>query len=272
MIKDVLTTNIHIAELELGVFTPRKQFSQSYIDELAESIRREGQLKPILVRLHPSEPDKYQVIDGEHRARALRKLSESVVRAEVRKQSDEEAFFLAMRINQIHGKRLEGIEEGVHIKRMIDLFGYTQGKIAELFRRSQQWVSARLKIVEDSSQELLEAFTNRLVRASIAREIAELPKEEQPQIVEKVADKKLSRRATEALVHAFKAAKTPKEKQLILSKPVEVYAELYKQREALQRSLASQPEQPAYQRLECPCGCGWSVWIQWNEREARWEK
>jgi len=271
MTENVLTTNIRIAELELGVFTPRKQFSLSYIDELAESIRREEQLKPILVRLHPTEPDKYQVVDGEHRTRALQKLGKTAVRAEIRKLSDEEAFFLAMRINQMHGKRLEDIEEGVHLKRMIDLFGYTQQKIGELFKRSQQWVSARLKVVDDSSQELLEAFTDRLVKASIAREIAELPKEEQPQIVKKVAEKKLSRRATEALVHAFKAAKTPEEKHLILSKPVEVYVDLYKQREALQRSLLAQPEQPAYQRLECPCGCGWSLWIQWNEREAKWE-
>lgn len=271
MTQNILTTNLRIAELELGVFTPRKQFSQSYIDELAESIRREEQLKPILVRLHPSQPDKYQVVDGEHRTRALKKLGETVARAEVRKLSDEEAFFLAMRINQMHGKRLEDIEEGAHIKLMIDSFGYTQQKIAELFKRSQQWVSSRLKIAEDSSQELLEAFTNRLVKASTAREIAELPKQEQPQIVKKVAEKKLPRRATEALVHAFKAAKTPEEKQLILSKPVEIYADLYKQREALKRSLAAQPDQPAYQRLECPCGCGWSLWIQWNEREAKWE-
>jgi len=268
---EVLTTNLRIAELELGVFSPRKQFDTHWIDELGESIAVEGQHKPILVRVHPTQPNKYQVIDGEHRVRALQKIGKTLVRAEILPLDDEQAYFMAMRVNQMHGKPLEALEEALHIKRMMETFGYTQQKIAEMFKRVQQWVSDRLKLVEEASPELLEAFTKRFVKPSQVYEITELPKDEQPQIVEKVAGSKLSSRATEALVHALKAAKTIEEKQMILSKPVEVYAELYKQREALQRSLAAQPEQPAYQRLECPCGCGWSLWIQWNERTAKWE-
>ncbi len=272
MTENVFTTNIRIAELELGVFTPRKQFSLSYIEELAESIRREGQLKPILVRLHPKEPDKYQVVDGEHRTRALKKLGETLARAEVRKLSDEEAFILAMRINQMHGKRLEEIEEAIHIKRMMDAFGYAQQKIGEIFQKSQDWVSRRLKLAENLAPEVAELFTRRLVKAEHAIELAELPKEDQTKVAEKVVEKKLPTRATRALVHAYKKAQTPEEKQMILSKPVEVYAELYKQREALDRALLPIPDKPVFQRFDCPCGCGYSLWIDWNEMKAWWQR
>ncbi len=126
---EVLTVNLELEQLEMDVFSPRKAFSEGYIEELAESIEREGQLKPIIVRAHPTRPNVYQVIDGEHRIRALRKLGRSVVRAEVRRLSDEEAYMLAIRVNEMHGKRLEELEEGLHIKRMMEQFGYTPSKL-----------------------------------------------------------------------------------------------------------------------------------------------
>jgi len=264
-------SNIALTDLETGVFSPRKHFSPSYVERLTASFKREGQFQPIVVRPHPTQPGKYQLIDGEHRVRALRKTGELLVRAEIVALSDEEAHILAMRLNQTHGKPLDEIEEALRFKEMMEKYGYTQQKVAEVFEVSQPLVSIRLKLLEDSSQELREAFIRRLIKPEAAREIAELPKEEQPKVVGRVAEKKISQRATRALVHAYKAAKTPEEKQLILSKPVEVYAQLYKQPEALQRSLLAPPEQPTYQHFECPCGCGWSLWVQWNERTAKWE-
>lgn len=64
---EVSTVNLWLEQLETDVFSPRKAFSEGYVEELAESIEREGQLKPIIVRPHPSKPNCYQVVDGEHR-------------------------------------------------------------------------------------------------------------------------------------------------------------------------------------------------------------
>jgi ParB family chromosome partitioning protein len=75
--EELLTANIRLATLETGVFSPRKTFSQRYIDQLAEDIEKEGQLKPIIVRPHPEKPNVYQIVDGEHRVRAFRKLGEA---------------------------------------------------------------------------------------------------------------------------------------------------------------------------------------------------
>jgi ParB family chromosome partitioning protein len=261
---EVLTVNLRLEQLETDVFSPRKAFSEGYISELAESIEREGQLKPIIVRAHPTKSNVYQVIDGEHRIRALRKLGREVVRAEVRRLSDEEAYLLAMRINQMHGKRLEELEEGLHIKKMMDEFGYTQIEVAEKLKKSQPWVSSRLRLVERLALETREAFITRVIDATHAREIAELPKEDQTAVVAKVVGEKLSSRKTTALVHAIK--EHPDAKEEILSKPVEVVAPLP---EDLQKFVEEHGvEQPKFSEWACEV-CGAEYVVNWVWCEIR---
>lgn len=268
--EDVLMANLRLAELELGVFSPRKQFSPAYINELAESIQREGQLKPIIVRLHPAEPNRYQVIDGEHRVRALKKLGRSLVRAEVRKLGDLEADVLAMAVNERHGKRLNPFEEGLHLQKLMQKYGWSQEEVGRTYHRSQQWVSDRLKIVADASEALIQSFTTRVVNVAKAREITKLPKNDQPKIIKKVVDRHLSVKCTKALVHALKAAGTPEKKRRILDKPVEVYAQLFRKPKALERALTTAPEEPVGESVACP-GCGRKIWIDYVERTYTWE-
>ena len=275
--KEPLATNISISALELGVFSPRMQFDPTYITELAEDIKAEGQLKPIMVRPHPTEPNRYQAVDGEHRVRALRKLGETLVRAEIHALTDEEAYYRAMRINQLHGKALEELEEACHINKMKGIFDYSEEQIAKRFSRSQSWVRDRLILALSLAPMVEENVSNRLLTSTDAIRIAVLPKEEQTQVAELIAKKrkngfKISTRATTGLVHAIKEAKTPEEKQRILDKPVEVYAELYRKKpKALERAMAPEAE-VLLQRFDCPCGCGYYLLVQWNERKGEWRK
>jgi len=256
--------NLGLELLETDVFSPRKAFSEGYIEELAESIEREGQLKPIIVRPHPSKPNCYQVVDGEHRIHALRKLGHGMVRAEVRRLSDEEAFLLAMRVNEMHGKRLEELEEGLHIKRMMEQFGYTQTDVAERFKKSQPWVSYRLALVERLAPKTREAFITRVIDATHAREIALLPKEDQTDVVTKVVMDKLSSRKTAALVQAIK--ERPNDKEEILAKPVEVVAPLP---EDLQKFIEEHgTEQPKFSEWTCEV-CGAEYVVNWVWCEIR---
>jgi ParB family chromosome partitioning protein len=261
---EVLTVNLRLEQLETDVFSPRKTFSENYVEELAESIEREGQLKPIIVRVHPKKPNVYQVIDGEHRVRALRKLGRGVVRAEVRRLSDEEAFLLAMRVNEMHGKRLEELEEGLHIKKMMEQFDYTQTDVAERFKKTQAWVSYRLALVERLAPETREALITRVIETAHAREIAELPKEDQSAVVSKVAGDKLSFKKTEALVHAIKD--NPESKEEILAKPVEIVAPLP---EDLQKFVEEHgAEQPKFSEWACMV-CGAEYVVNWVWCEIR---
>ena len=77
---EVLTVNLELEQLETDVFSPRKTFSENCVEELSESIEREGQPKPIIVRVHLTKPNVYQVIDEEHRIRTLRKLGYGLLR------------------------------------------------------------------------------------------------------------------------------------------------------------------------------------------------
>jgi ParB family chromosome partitioning protein len=261
---EVLTVNLRLEQLETDVFSPRKTFSEGYISELAESIEQEGQLKPIIVRAHPTKLNIYQVIDGEHRIRALRKLGREVVRAEVRRLSDEEAYLLAIRVNEMHGKRLEELEEGLHIKRMMEQFGYTQTDVAERFKKTQAWVSYRLALVEKLAPETREAFITRVIDATHAREIATLSKEDQATVVNKVVRNGLSSRKTAALVYAIK--EHPDNKEEILSKPVEVVAPLP---EDLQKFVEEHgTEQPKFSEWTCEV-CGTEYIVNWVWCEIR---
>ena len=261
---EVLTVNLRLEQLETDVFSPRKTFSEGYVKELAESIEREGQLKPIIVRAHPTKPNVYQVIDGEHRIRALRKLGRGVVRAEVRRLSDEEAYLLAIRVNEMHGKRLEELEEGLHIKKMMEQFGYTQTDVAERFKKTQAWVSYRLRLVERLAPVTREAFITRVIDATHAREIAALSKEDQAAVVDKVVKNGLSSRKTVALVQAIK--EHPDNKEEILAKPVEVVAPLP---EDLQRFVEEHSaEQPKFSEWACEI-CGAEYIVNWVWCEIR---
>ena len=263
---EMLTTNIRLDDLETGVFSPRKTFSMRYIDELAEDIARSGQLKPIIVRPHPEKPDVYQVIDGEHRFRALRKLGRSLIRAEVRMLSDEEAFFLGMRVNELHGRRLEDLEEGLHIRKMMDEFGYTQTQIAKKFKKTQAWVSYRLRLAERLSPETKEAFITRVIKTSHARELAELPKEDQPAVVARVVKERLSFKDTETLVHAIKDHSEQIDE--ILASPVEEAVPLPEGiKEFIEKHGSEQPQLEFWKCQECGTEytISW-VWCTINRR------
>jgi len=301
--EDILTINIRIKELELGVFTPRLQFDQEYVDELAGDIKQNGQQKPIICRPHPEKSDIYQVVDGEHRVRALQKLGFLLVRAEVRMLSDEEATFLAMKINEMHGKRLDPMEEGLQILKLNSPpFNWSEEKIGQMFLRSQQWVSDRIRMARQADQSVLNSITTRVVTLSHAREIVELPINEQKEVVNIVAEEELSSRTTEALVDALKIVETPREKELvkekipklkskkakalvdvlkekkpeerigILERPVEAYAKIVETPEQLERIVTQAPEVALIQLFTCPCGCGWKLRVNWIDQSAEWRK
>jgi ParB-like chromosome segregation protein Spo0J len=115
--------------------------------------------------------------------------------------SDEEATFLAMKINEMHGKRLNPMEEGLRmLKFNSPPFNWSEEKIGRMFGRSQQWVSYRIRMARQADQSVLNSITTRVVTLSHAREIVELPREEQREVVDAVSEHKLSSRTTEALV------------------------------------------------------------------------
>jgi len=298
---EVLTANLRIEDIELGVFTPRLSFSPDYLRELVESIEKRDQDKPIICRPHPTILERYQCVDGEHRLRAMKMLGRTVIRSEVRMLNDTEARILALAINQMHGKRLEEAEVDLHVKRLRDEDQLTFEQIAERLGMSYGSVYNAYSRAKNLSPKVKEKIINRLIMPTQAAKLAELDREDQdliadmgqdltkrktmavvdafkavetPEekvlIVEKLTDPSLPSEAAMAVAHAVKEAPTIEEKQRILSKPLETYARLVKTPEQLKRLVRMAPEQAVLQTIHCP-GCGRRAWIDWVEQSIRWE-
>jgi len=300
--RDILTTNLSLNQLELGVFTPRLQVDSEYVDELAEDMQLNGQQKPIICRPHPEKPEVYQVIDGEYRVRAARKLGWTTIRAELRMLTDEEALLLALAVNEMHGKRLHPVEEAMHIQKMMQKYGYTEVEVAEKMRKSQPWVSDRLSLINRATSETKQAIITRVIKPTHAREIVKLPEKDQREALKQVVQHGLSTRTTEALVKALSLVEKPEEKQNvlevipklkpkaaksvaealekvapekrmeILSKPVEFYAQIVETPEQLEKMLKMAPEAAVIEFFDCPCGCGYRLQVNWVEQKAQWLK
>lgn len=256
--KTVETKYIDIAHIELGNLTPRQTVELNYINKLAESIQSEGQLKPIIVRNSPKNLDYFEVIDGECRIQALLSLKQSEVRAEILSLSDDHAHALALKVNQMRGLPITPIDEALHIQKLITNHDWSQGRVAETLGKSQSWVSRRLKLVTSTSAELRNAIMTRSIMKATAKEVARLPIEEQPSIIEKVKSEKLSSRDTKLLVSAF--IKNPSSQDKILSEPVSNLIHLPKDIREYEEAYSA--EQPKYGEYTCP-QCGLISRINW---------
>jgi len=190
---NILYADLKLEELELGAFTPRLKVDQNYLDTLADDIKSVGLQKPILCRLHPENLNRIQVVDGEQIVRAIKRLGWKTVRSEVKKMSDEDAMFLAMHNNEMHGLRLDQMEEALHLLRLASPpYNWAEWKIAEKFGKSQPWVHERLDVARNVSEALKKSMITRVITTSQARHIAQLPSDEQEEVVNTIAEPKLS--------------------------------------------------------------------------------
>jgi len=298
---DVLTTNLRIEDIELGVFTPRLSFSEDYVAELAELIKHRGQDKPIICRPHPSVPDKYQCIDGEHRIRAMKRLGIRLIRSELRMLTDTEARILALAVNRLHGKRLDKMEQDLHIQKLHDEDGLSFREIASKLDMDVDSVHDAYKRATKASPKVKEALARANIKPKAAAKLAELEPEDQDLIVEEAPN--LTLRKTEAIVSSFKVAETPEEKTLIVEKladpeissktakavanalksaethekrmdilksPLEALEEVLSEPEVLEGAVTAPPEEAVIEAFTCP-SCGTKILVDWVEHKVEWQ-
>jgi ParB family chromosome partitioning protein len=140
-------TQIALDLLEPNPFQPRADFTDQAMQELAESIRARGILQPLLVRAHPTEPGRYQIIAGERRwrAAALARLHE--VPALVREMSDGDAAGAAI-VENLQRQDLNPIEEAEGLNRLVRDFGLTHEKVASSVGKSRTHITHMLRLLK----------------------------------------------------------------------------------------------------------------------------
>ncbi len=187
--------SLRLAQVEPNATQPRRVFDEVALSELADSIRQNGILQPLLVRRLDS--GYYQIIAGERRWRAARLAGLSEVPAIVVEADDRRAMELAL-IENLQREDLNPLEEAQGYRSLMDDFGLTQEEAAERVGRSRPAVANSLRLLSLNSavQDLL---LGGALSAGHARALLSLPEESQEKAARQVIEQALSVRQTEAL-------------------------------------------------------------------------
>lgn len=194
---DALRT-LRVGQLQPGKYQPRTQMDQDSLQQLADSIKAQGIMSPILVR--PVGPEKFEIIAGERRWRAAQLAGLTEVPALVREIADEAALAMSL-IENIQRENLNPLEEATGIKRLIDEFSMTHQLAAEAVGRSRSAVTNLLRLLNLAApvQELL---MQGRIDMGHARALLSLDGAKQIAVAQHVAAKNLSVREAERMVQA----------------------------------------------------------------------
>jgi ParB family chromosome partitioning protein len=200
--------------LERGKYQPRLDMRPESLGELAQSIKAQGVVQPILVRplpdRAPGDSQRYEIIAGERRWRAAQMAGLTEIPAVIREVPDEAAVAMAL-IENIQREDLNPLEEARALTRLIEEFGLTHQAAAEAVGRSRAAVSNLLRLMElgDDVKALLE---QRSIEMGHARALLGLTnRRQQAEVAGLVAKKGLSVRDTEALVRKLLSPAAPGE-------------------------------------------------------------
>jgi ParB family chromosome partitioning protein len=200
--------NLPLDLLQRGRYQPRMDMRPESLSELADSIKAQGLVQPILVRPLPrgngGESQRYEIIAGERRWRAAQMAGLAAIPAVIRDVPDEAAVAMAL-IENIQRENLNPLEEARALSRLIEEFGLTHQAAAEAVGRSRAAVSNLLRLMElaDEVKALLE---QRSIEMGHARALLGLTtRRQQIEVAGLVAKKGLSVRDTEALVRRLLA-------------------------------------------------------------------
>ncbi len=183
--------------LQRGRYQPRTDFKEEALQDLANSIKAQGVVQPILVR-PVGKGDKYEIIAGERRWRAAQLAGLHEVPVVLRKIDDQTAMCMAL-IENIQREDLNPLEQANGLARLMDEFGMTHEGIADAVGRSRSTVSNMLRLLELNTSVKKMLGDGKLEMGS-ARAILALANKDQLDAAQQVIRQSLSVRAAEALV------------------------------------------------------------------------
>ncbi|MFT6915274.1 MAG: ParB family chromosome partitioning protein [Motiliproteus sp.] len=210
----VATTNglevLPLDKIQRGIYQPRRDMDQAALEELANSIRAQGVIQPIVVR--PIDMGRYEIIAGERRWRAATLAGLTEIPASIRDVPDEAAIAMAL-IENIQRENLSPIEEAMALQRLMDEFDLTQQKAAEAVGKSRTTVTNLLRLLKltTDAKRMLEYGD---LEMGHARALLALEGDKQIKAAKEVVARGMSVRQTEALVKQMQTAPKLKEKSV----------------------------------------------------------
>ena len=184
---------------------PRKTFDETELSELADSIKQNGILQPILVRKHGTS---YEIVAGERRYQAAKLAGLDEVPVVIREISDEDVFKLAL-IENLQRSNLTPLEEARGYRQLLDEKDLTQEELSKILSKSRSAITNTLRLM-DLPAEVQDLLETGRITAGHARAILAVPTEEgRIRLAEKVVNENLSVRQTEHLAPLFSGTEEP---------------------------------------------------------------
>jgi len=193
-------THLPVEFIQRGKYQPRRDMHQEALEELANSIKAQGVMQPIVVRpVNQQGADtRYEIIAGERRWRATQLAGLDKIPAVIRDVSDEAAIAMSL-IENIQREDLNPMEEAVALKRLQDEFELTHQQVAEAVGKSRTTVTNLLRLM-GLTEDVKTMLEHGDLEMGHARSMLSLDAAEQRDVARQVVAKGLSVRQTEALV------------------------------------------------------------------------
>lgn len=188
--------DVPIDLIQRGRFQPRRDMDPAALQELADSIRQQGVMQPVVVR--PIAEGRFELIAGERRWRATQMAELDSIPAIIRDVPDDAAIAMAL-IENIQRENLNPIEEAFALQRLQDEFGLTQAQVAEAVGKSRTTITNLLRLIS-LSEDVRVMLEHGDLEMGHGRAMLTLQPEQQMQVAKQVVAKSLSVRQTEALV------------------------------------------------------------------------
>ncbi len=182
--------------IQRGRYQPRRDMDPEALQELADSIRQQGVMQPVVIR--PVGEGRYELVAGERRWRATQMAGLDSIPAIIRDVPDDAAIAMAL-IENIQRENLNPIEEAMALQRLQEEFGLTQQQVAEAVGKSRTTITNLLRLI-GLSGEVKTLLEHGDLEMGHGRAMLTLPPEQQLQVARQVVARGLSVRQTEALV------------------------------------------------------------------------
>ncbi len=203
--------DLPLARIHPNRFQPRHAFSSESISELAQTLREEGLLQPIIVR---EDGEEYEIIAGERRFRAAQSLGWEKIPAIVNNLSDQQTASLAL-IENLQREDLNPIDEATAYENLMELNSLTQAQLAKDIGKSQSYVANKLRLLKLDPQ-IQEALASGAITARHGRALLALSSDQQKQALEQILSENLNVKQTEELVaKLLEGPAKPKEKRKV---------------------------------------------------------
>jgi len=203
-----------IEMIQRGKYQPRRDMDQGALEELADSIRQQGIMQPIVVR--PVSESKYEIIAGERRWRATQLANLDRIPAIVRDVPDEAAIAMSL-IENIQRENLNAMEEAIALQRLQDEFELTQADVAKAVGKSRSTVTNLLRLI-NLTDEVKLMLEHGDLEMGHGRAMLTLDEDIQLQVARQVETKSLSVRQTEALVRKLQNQAETAQSQVVPKK------------------------------------------------------